>query len=121
MSIIGNTRKLVQKLQSDSLELTAANSADLRIEKPYLLIAPTYGKGSTEPLRAMLDNEQNLAHCRGIIGAGNRNFARGFCHTAKSLSRSYDLPLLHLMELQGSSHDVEIINKEIEKIGTTNA
>lgn len=116
-SLIGNTRKLVHKLETKSLELNWDNCLDLVVEEPFLLVTPTYAKESTDLLWDFLDHEQNQAFCRGIIGTGNRNFASLFCYTAKDLSRDYGIPLIHLLEFQGSEYDIKRINEELGKIG----
>lgn len=120
MSIIGNTRKFVKKTTDQSVEITAENCETLRIEEPFILIAPTYAKESTGILWTFLENENNLHYCKAIAGTGNRNFASGFCYTAKALSRRFKIPIVHLFELQGSAHDVSKIQEELNQIGTDN-
>lgn len=117
MSLIGNTRKLVDKLDVFSIELNLDNCLTVIADKPFILIAPTYAEESTDLLRDFLDYEQNHHYCRGIIGSGNRNFAHLFCYTAKELSREYNLPLLHQLEFQGSAFDLKRIKEELDKIG----
>lgn len=120
MSLIGNTRKFVRKVDSRALEITAENCETQRMEEPFILIAPTYARESTEILWRFLYHADNRQYCRGIAGTGNRNFGKGFCYTAKALSHHYKIPIVHLFELQGSAHDVAIIQKEIDQIGTEN-
>lgn len=117
MSLIGNTRKLIKKLDVSSIELNWDNCLAVIVDKPFLLLAPTYAEESTDLLRDFLDHEQNHSYCKGIIGAGNRNFAHLFCYTAKDLCREYNLPLLHRLEFQGSAFDIERIKEELDKIG----
>lgn len=116
-TLIGNTRKLVHKLEVNSLELTWDNCLELKLEEPFLLVTPTYAKESTDLVWDFLEDEQNRAFCRGIIGTGNRNFASLFCYTARDLSEEYGVPLVHSVEFQGSSYDVKRIKEELERIG----
>ena len=116
MSLVGNTRKFVNKINEPSVELTIDNSLDLVMTKPYILIVPTYSEETSDIVRDFLENETNRRLCKGIFGAGNRNFAQLFCYTAKDLSKEFDLPLLHLFEFQGSPVDVEKLEKELETI-----
>ena len=52
----------------------------------------------------------------GLFGVGNRNFAELFCVTAKTLSKEYEIPLLHTFEFQGSPLDVKKMEEELLKI-----
>lgn len=118
MSLIGNTRKFVKKIDGKAIEITTENCEKQKVEEPFILIAPTYARESTEILWKFLDHADNRQYCRGIAGAGNRNFGKTkFCYTAKALSHHYKIPIVHLFEFQGSAHDVAIIQKEIDKIG----
>lgn len=117
MSLIGNTRKYVHKVEAKNLEITIENSLEAIVEEPFILVAPTYAEETTDILWDFLENEINRSFCKGIFGAGNRNFAELFCYTAKNLSKEFNLPLLHLFEFQGSPQDVDQLKKELEKIG----
>ena len=116
MSLVGNTRKFVNKVNEPAVELSIDNSLDLELNTPFILIVPTYSEEISDIVREFLENETNRDLCKGIVGAGNRNFAQLFCYTAKDLSKEFDLPLLHLFEFQGSSLDVKKIEEELEAI-----
>jgi len=116
MSLVGNTRKFVNKVADESLEITLANALDAEVNKPYILVTPTYDAETTDILRDFLENPTNLNYCQGIFGGGNRNFAGDFCYTAKDLGRDFDLPVLHLFEFQGSPQDVERLKEELNTI-----
>lgn len=117
MSLIGNTRKFVNKINHPNIEITLDNCLDVVIDEPYILVTPTYAEETTDILWDFLENETNRAHCKGVFGGGNRNFAELFCYTAKNLSKEFSIPLLHLFEFQGSPHDVSQLEKELMKIG----
>ena len=116
MSLVGNTRKFVNKVDGQSAELTIQNSLDVIVTEPFILIVPTYSEETSDIVRDFLENETNRGNCRGIFGGGNRNFAGLFCYTAKDLSKEFNIPILHLFEFQGSPLDVEKLEEELEKI-----
>lgn len=116
LSLVGNTRKFVEKVTDRSVEITIDNSLELTMTSEYILIVPTYSEETSDIIRDFLENETNRRLCKGIVGAGNRNFAHLFCYTAKDLSQEFNLPLLHMFEFQGSPVDVEKIEKELEAI-----
>lgn len=97
----------------DSLEISQTNPFVL-INEPYFLIVPTYEVEATEIVNDFLETEDNVSFCKGVIGTGNLNFADLFCFTAKDISKDYNLPLIHMLEFQGSTTDVEKVKKEAE-------
>ncbi len=117
MSLVGNTRRFVEKLGLPSLEITDHN-AFTTVDQPYLMIVPTYEIEVTDIMNDFIETGDNLSYCQGVIGGGNLNFNDLFCFTAKDLAMDYDLPLLHTFEFMGNSHDVEKVKelaKEIEE------
>lgn len=117
----GQTRKYVTKIKNcEKIELTP-DSFEIEMTQPFLLVMPSYEE-NVHPIvidtaEDFLETAQNVHYCKGIFGGGNRNFAQLFCITAKTLSKKYDLPLLHKFEFQGSCLDVEKIQEELDKIG----
>lgn len=111
-SVIGNTRAFVQKSGIEACELTDLNYDQIKVDQPFILVAPTYDPSTTAILNDFLKEAGNWEYCRGIFGAGNRNFMDLFCYTAKNLASEFDLPLLHLFEFQGSDYDVNQLVKE---------
>lgn len=111
LSVTGHTRKFVDKLDMDSVEISPTNPF-FSINEPYLLIVPTYEVDATEPVNDFLETEDNLSFCKGVIGTGNLNFAKLYCFTAKDISRDYGIPLLHMLEFQGNKKDVNKVRKE---------
>lgn len=57
-SLTGQTRKFVNKLEMDSLELTPTNPF-IPVNEPYIVITPTYDKEMTEILNDFIETENN--------------------------------------------------------------
>lgn len=116
MSLTGQTRKFVQKLGYDAIEITP-NTAFQEIDESYIVVAPTYEIEATEPLNDFIETGNNLAYLKGVAGGGNRNFNTLFGFTAKDLAEAYQVPLLHLFEFQGSDYDVVFLKEKVSELG----
>lgn len=119
MSVVGNTRRFVEKLDMPSLELSEAN-VFTEIDEDYIMIAPTYAIEVTDLLNDFLETGANLSYCKGVMGGGNRNFNDLFCFTAEDIALDYDVPLLHCFEFQGSENDVKKVKEIVAEIENTN-
>lgn len=119
MSVIGNTRRFVEKLEMDSLELSEVNALS-EIDENFIMIAPTYAIEMTDILNDFLETGDNLSYCQGVIGAGNRNFNELYCFTAEDIALDYDVPLLYRFEFQGSDNDVKKVKEIVTEIENTN-
>lgn len=117
----GQTRKFVNKVAGhDKVEITP-DKCSMDIGEPFLLVMPSY-ESHVHPVvidtaSDFLETGDNVTHCKGIYGGGNRNFAQLFCITAKELSEEYGIPVLHEFEFQGSKIDVEKLQGGLDKIG----
>lgn len=111
----GQTRKFVNKLEMDSLEVTPTNPF-LSVYEPFIMIIPSYEKDITEIAWDFMDTANNIQYCKGVIGNGNRNFAKLFCFSAKDLAVDYNLPYLHEFEFQGSINDVDNVNRIVKQL-----
>lgn len=118
MSLTGQTRKFVKKLDLPSLELRP-DQVMKEIDQPYLLIAPTYEREVTDLLWEFVETGHNRNYLHGVCGGGNLNFNTLYCFTAKDLARDFDVPLIHLFEFQGNQQDVDKIKAEVDKLGKT--
>ncbi|MCI7240884.1 class Ib ribonucleoside-diphosphate reductase assembly flavoprotein NrdI [Aerococcus suis] len=116
MSVVGNTRAFVNKVDHPHFEVTEKNCQEATIQEPFIAIIPTYDEGTTEIMWRFMETGDNASYCRGVMGGGNRNFAQLFCYSAKDFAEDFDVPLLHMFEFQGSDYDVKLLEKEIEKI-----
>ena len=116
ISLTGQTRKFVKKLDMDSLELTPTNPY-LALNEPFIIITPTYDKDATDILNDFIETADNKTYFKGVAGGGNLNFGKLFAFTAKDLARDYQVPLLHTFEFQGNEEDVAQLKKAVNEIG----
>lgn len=115
MSLVGNTRQFIHKLNEPSLEITDANAFS-EVHEPYIMVVPTYEIEVTDIMNDFIETGDNLNYCRGVIGGGNRNFNDLFCFTAHDLSLDYGIPVLHEFEFMGSPNDVKTVKELAKKI-----
>lgn len=116
MSLTGQTRKFVKKLDMDTLELTAKNAFQT-IEESFIIVTPSYDKEATDILVDFIETGNNRTYFRGVAGGGNLNFSTLFGFTAKDIARDYAVPLLHLFEFQGNDRDVQILKEKVKELG----
>lgn len=116
LSITGQTRKFVNKLEMDALEITLDNAFS-EIYEPYVVVVPTYEIEATSIINDFIETGNNVAYLRGVAGGGNRNFNTLFCFTARDLSKKYGVPVIHEFEFQGSNNDVRKFKEEVAKLG----
>lgn len=116
LSLTGQTRKFVNKLGMESVELTNKNAFQ-SITEPFIIVTPSYGKEATDILNDFIDTGDNRAYLKGVAGGGNLNFSTLFGFTAKDIARDYAVPLLHLFEFQGNDKDVQILKEKVKEIG----
>lgn len=115
-SVTGQTKLFVEKLPHfDAIQIDPINPF-IEVNEPYILVVPTYVEEVTDPIIDFLETSQNLAYCAGIFAGGNRNFGELFCFTAYDLKDTYQLPVLHEFEFQGSKKDVLLLEKELNKL-----
>ncbi|MFC3927917.1 class Ib ribonucleoside-diphosphate reductase assembly flavoprotein NrdI [Streptococcus caprae] len=106
-SITGQSHRFVKKLDwLDKAIRLGPQGDEPNLTEDFLLLVPTYESG-LEYVDDFL--EDHLNYCKGILGSGNRNFGPDFCHTAKRLSKTYGLPLLHTFEYSGAPHDIDYV------------
>lgn len=123
-SVSENTHRFVEKLGAPSQRIPLIDrSGSFRVDRPYVLISPTYGGGKTGGLGKpaahagggyvpkqvirFLNNEENRSLIRGVIAAGNTNFGEEFCMAGDIISAKCQVPYLYRFELMGTSEDVE--------------
>jgi len=116
-SVSENTHRFVQKLALEELGMPVhripLRPADgfLRVDEPYVLMAPTYGGGNEggavpRQVRKFLNDEHNRSLIRGVIAAGNTNFGAAYCITGDIIAAKCDVPYLYAFELLGTAQDV---------------
>ena len=123
-SVSENTHRFVQKLGAPAQRIPLIDRDGLfRVDRPYVLISPTYGGGKISDLGAVqahagggyvpkqvirfLNNEHNRSLIRGVIAAGNTNFGEEFCLAGEIIARKCQVPYLYRFELMGTEHDVD--------------
>lgn len=116
ISITGQTKKFVKKLDMDILEITLDN-AFTEIYEPYVVVVPTYEIEATSIINDFIETGNNISYLKGVAGGGNRNFNTLFCFTARDLSKKYNVPVIHEFEFQGSINDVNKFKEEVAKLG----
>lgn len=134
ISISGNTRSFIQRLQRFAEEENKENSNALIIHakeiddntpeeeetEPFFAFVPTYLEGGngidngdqeilTESLRDYIDFKDNPRLCLGVIGSGNKNFNDQYCLTAKQYAQQFEIPFLADFELRGTNNEIQDI------------
>lgn len=83
----------------------------------YVSLSPedhrTYFENSTVPLRQLLNCGDNVHHCRGLVGDGDRFFGPAYCLTSRQYAKLFHVPLLATFESRGTSKDVHIIYEKL--------
>ncbi len=115
-----NTHRFVKKLALPALRIPLATSQSLALDRPYILIVPSYGGGGERgavPRQAIrfLNDAANRSWIRGVIGAGNRNFGQAFCLAAELIARKCQVPYLYRFELLGTPEDVASVHKGVNE------
>lgn len=112
----GNTKRFVEKLDhSEKIKI----SNGLIVDKPYILIVPTYAnadgtKALQRPIITFLN--ANHKHIIGVVAGGNRNFGKYFAYAGDVIKHKCNVEILHKFELDGNDYDVEITNMKIKKL-----
>lgn len=119
-----NTHRFVEKLDLPATRIPLRTADSLRVTEPYVLIAPTYGGGRhvvdggrsdkefvPRPVAKFLNDADNRSLLRGVIAAGNTNFADTFCYVGDVIARKCGVPYLYRFELMGTAEDVERVRE----------
>lgn len=111
-SVSENTRKFVERVGLDSQRIPLTPKQPfLKVHEPYVLVVPTYGggnEGGAVPRQVVkfLNDEDNRAHLRGVIAAGNTNFGAAYCIAGDIVAAKCQVPYLYAFELLGTNEDV---------------
>lgn len=114
ISLTGNTRRFVDKLNMDSLEVNQMNPY-VEVGEDYVFILPTYSDSLTDIAVEFIEYKDNKKYLKGVIGGGEKNFGINYIFSAKDLSKRLDTPLIFNFEKSGNNQDVENFKKEVEK------
>jgi len=107
------THRFVEKLDLPAMRIPLHEV--LLIDKPFVLITPTYGAGGKgfvpKQVIKFLNIEDNRNNIRGIIASGNTNFGEDFCKAGQIISAKCNVPLLYRFELMGLIEDVQKVKE----------
>jgi protein involved in ribonucleotide reduction len=121
-----NTRRFVGKLGLEARRIPISSDEALDMDKPYVLIVPTYGGGEQKgavPKQVIrfLNNADNRNNIRGVIAAGNTNFGAAYCIAGDIISAKCQVPFLYKFELLGTQEDVDQVKHGLERFWTRQA
>lgn len=119
-----NTRRFVEKIGVNAFRLPMdATGEPPRVDRPYVLITPTYGGGGEKgavpkPVIRFLNDPGNRSLIRGVIAAGNTNFGTGYAVAGNIISAKCAVPFLYRFELLGTAEDVENVTRGLRRFWT---
>ncbi|MFF2842773.1 class Ib ribonucleoside-diphosphate reductase assembly flavoprotein NrdI [Paenarthrobacter sp. NPDC057981] len=119
-----NTKRFVQKLGRDAARIPLySQDPPLQALEPFVLVLPTYGgtngEGSVpKQVIRFLNDPRNRERIRGVIGAGNTNFADNYCAAGDIVAVKCKVPHLYRFELMGTPEDVDRVNQGLEEFWT---
>ncbi|MBT0770603.1 class Ib ribonucleoside-diphosphate reductase assembly flavoprotein NrdI [Kineosporia sp. J2-2] len=120
-SASGNTHRFVRKLGLPAERIPLRPTEPfLRVNDPYVLVAPTYGggnEGGAVPRQVVrfLNDEHNRSLIRGVIAAGNTNFGSAYGIAGDIIAAKCQVPYLFAFELMGTSDDVQRVLEGLER------
>lgn len=115
MSLTGNVRNFIERVEMDSHEINPANPYK-EVNREYIVIVPSYVGYITEDVVDFINYKNNKDYLVGFASSGNLNFNELFCVNAKELSLMYNKPLIFTFEYSGTEKDINDFKKEVEKL-----
>lgn len=120
-SATGNTKRFVEKLGFECNRIPLLPRDEfLYVDKPYVLITPTYGGGKVKgavPKQVIkfLNVKENRDKCVGVISAGNTNFGKAYCLAGDIIAQKLNVPHMYKFELLGTSKDVSVVQEGLKE------
>ncbi|MBA0215693.1 class Ib ribonucleoside-diphosphate reductase assembly flavoprotein NrdI [Pectobacterium brasiliense] len=114
-----NTHRFISRVGLPALRIPiATEQPTLKVDRPYILVVPSYGGGSTKgavPRQVIifLNDPHNRAYLRGVIAAGNTNFGAAYCIAGDIIAQKCQVPYLYRFELLGTAEDVANVRKGV--------
>lgn len=124
-TVSNKTQRFVNRISEkhSKIELTNDNPFVI-MDSPFICIVPSYEQNVLpdvfDSFEDFLLTGNNTKLCKGFFASGNRNFAHLFGVTAHELRDEFGIDVLHYFEFQGSDYDLEIIERELDIIDSTN-
>ncbi len=121
-STSGNTHRFAEKLDLPARRIPLyARDEPLLVDRPYVLIVPTYGGGDgkgavPKQVIRFLNHEGNRSLIRGVIGAGNTNFGAAYGLAGDIIAAKCQVPHLYRFELFGTADDVNVVRQGLETL-----
>lgn len=119
------TEKLVRKLDlpASRIPLKTSEAETFVVHEEFVLITPTYGANGRDfvPKQVVkfLNNANNRGLIRGVIASGNRNFLEDYAVAGEIIATKCQVPFLYRFELDGSTDDVDNIQKGLKQFWET--
>ncbi|WCG84050.1 class Ib ribonucleoside-diphosphate reductase assembly flavoprotein NrdI [Pectobacterium sp. A5351] len=114
-----NTHRFISRVGLPALRIPIATEQPaLKVDRPYILVVPSYGGGSTKgavprQVITFLNDPHNRAYLRGVIAAGNTNFGAAYCIAGDIIAQKCQVPYLYRLELLGTAEDVANVRKGV--------
>lgn len=114
-----NTHRFISRVGLPALRIPIAiEQPALKVDRPYILVVPSYGGGSTKgavPRQVIifLNDPHNRAYLRGVIAAGNTNFGAAYCIAGDIIVQKCQVPYLYRFELLGTAEDIANVRKGV--------
>lgn len=125
-SVSGNTRRFVERLGMPAARIPLRPRLEgmLHVNRPFVLIVPTYGGGSRSralprQVAQFLNVPRNRSLLRGVITAGNTNFGQDYCLAGTVVAEKCGIPELYRFELLGTPHDVARVREGLTLFWST--
>ncbi|NQD51853.1 class Ib ribonucleoside-diphosphate reductase assembly flavoprotein NrdI, partial [Bacillus altitudinis] len=100
----GNVQRFLDKTPfTDKRKLTGEEFLDT----PFILVTFTTGFGQV-PGTTQSFLEKNAHLLLGVAVSGNKVWGDNFAKSADTISKQYQVPILHTFELSGTKRDVEL-------------
>lgn len=98
----GNVATFVEKTGLETFEVV---TGDETIDQPFVVVTPTTGDGEA-PYELTLFLDEHKDHIRGVAASGDLAWGDSYGAAAKVIAEEYDVPVLHIFELEGTDEDV---------------
>lgn len=121
-SASGYTKRFVEKVGLPAVRIPLRPRLDgmITIDKPRVLILPTYGAGPhtkavPKQVIQFLNVEENRNNVVGVIGTGNTNFYGAYCIAADIVAQKLGVPVLYRLEIMGTPEDVRQVQEGLPR------